>query len=287
MKKQVPWNKGLTKETDERVKKQSEARIGVLFSEERKQNLRGRKFIYNEKLDDELRIKKEEIEKYLEMGYKLGRRPFSDEAIQNISKGHEGIIFSEEQIQNMRKATAGENNGMYGKHHSEEAMQKNREAQMGNTNVKNTRYIYNEELDKEKRVKEENLTYWKNKGYVERRRPRSEEAKKNIRLAHIKRIENSIKNNGQISPWYNSSACKYFDLLMEQTKTYIQHAENGGEYRIKELGYWVDGYDKKNNIVYEYDEEHHYENGILRKRDVQRQKEITEHLNCKFIRIKA
>ena len=44
---------------------------------------------------------------------------------------------------------------------------------------------------------------------------------------------------------------------------------------------------KKNNIVYEYDEAKHYNtNGSLKEKDVRRQKEITELLNCKFIRIK-
>jgi len=76
---------------------------------------------------------------------------------------------------------------------------------------------------------------------------------------------------------------------MEQTGTHIQHAENGGEYHIKELGYWVDGYDKENNIIYEYDEKHHFNyDGTLRYKDIQRQKEIEEHFpECKFIRIKA
>jgi len=89
-------------------------------------------------------------------------------------------------------------------------------------------------------------------------------------------------------PNYNPEGCKYFENLMKETGTFIQHAENGSEYHIKELGYFVDGYDKKNNIVYEYDEAGHYNhNGTLKERDIQRQKEITEHLNCKFIRIKV
>jgi len=116
------------------------------------------------------------------------------------------------------------------------------------------------------------------------RKPKSKEGRKNIRLGAIKRIKkNSI--DGQCTPNYNPDACKYFNLLMEQTNTYIQHAQNGGEFSI--LGYWVDGYDKINNIVYEYDERAHYENGKLKEKDTIRQKEITKHLNCEFIRIDA
>jgi hypothetical protein len=73
---------------------------------------------------------------------------------------------------------------------------------------------------------------------------------------------------------------------MEETGTHIQHAENGREFYIKELGYWVDGYDAENNVVYEFDEPHHFRNGILREHDVRRQAEIEQHLNCRFIRIK-
>jgi len=93
--------------------------------------------------------------------------------------------------------------------------------------------------------------------------------------------------NGHFHPPYNKRACKFFDNLMNETNTQIKHALNGGEFHIKKLGFWVDGYDKENNIVYEFDESHHFNSeGKLKKKDIQRQKLITEHLNCRFIRIK-
>jgi len=119
-----------------------------------------------------------------------------------------------------------------------------------------------------------------------RGRKLSEETKRRLRISSIKRIERNLKNNGQLVPNYNPTACKYFNSLMEQTGTFIQHAENGGEFYIKEFGYWVDGYDKENNIVYEYDEKDHFISGELKERDKQRQKEIEDFLVCKFIRIK-
>jgi len=62
---------------------------------------------------------------------------------------------------------------------------------------------------------------------------------------------------------------------------------NGGEYHIKELGYWLDGYDKENNTVYEFDEKYHFDkNGNLSEYDLIRQQEIEHFLKCKFIRIK-
>jgi hypothetical protein len=74
---------------------------------------------------------------------------------------------------------------------------------------------------------------------------------------------------------------------MEENNIFIQHALNGGEYYIKDLGYWVDGYDEENNTVYEWDEEyHHYVNGELSEKDIKRQLEIEEFLKCRFIRIR-
>ena len=101
-----------------------------------------------------------------------------------------------------------------------------------------------------------------------------------------KMIEMLQKLNKDFHPPYNPKACEYFNQLMKKTNTFIQHAENGGEYFIKELGFWVDGYDSENNIVYEYDEKHHFTSNKLNDKDINRQKLIIEFLNCSFIRIK-
>lgn len=116
---------------------------------------------------------------------------------------------------------------------------------------------------------------------------RSQEILKKLRLQVIKRIGKKFEKGHQVIPFYNSKGCQYFDKIMKETKTFIQHAENGGEYHIKDIGYWVDGYDKDNNIVYEYDEKHHYNvDGSLKNKDVNRQREIEEYLKCKFIRVR-
>ena len=87
-------------------------------------------------------------------------------------------------------------------------------------------------------------------------------------------------------PSYNMDACKLFDYISLHTNTNIQHGANGGEFHIEHLGYWVDGYDAENNIVYEYDEKHHFVNESIISRDKARQLEIMDHLKCLFIRIK-
>lgn len=110
-------------------------------------------------------------------------------------------------------------------------------------------------------------------------KPHSEETIKNMRIRAIENLQINY-------PRYNPKACEYFNQMMKESNMFIQHAENLGELHIKELGYFVDGYDKENNTVYEYDEKHHYKCGKLTEKDIKRQKEITKFLNCKFIRIK-
>jgi hypothetical protein len=108
-----------------------------------------------------------------------------------------------------------------------------------------------------------------------------------MRLKTISRIEESIKNGGQIQPSYNIEGCKIIDKYGKENGYSFQHAENGGEFWIKELGYWVDGYDKEKNVVIEIDEDFHFDlNGNLLEKDLRRQQEIEDFLKCKFIRIK-
>jgi len=106
------------------------------------------------------------------------------------------------------------------------------------------------------------------------------------RLKKLERISKDYNNGYQISPSYNSKACELFDKISKEKNIHIQHAMNGGEYYIKELGYWLDGYDIENNVAYEYDEKYHFIKGQLKEKDINRQKEIKKLLKCKFIRIK-
>lgn len=126
------------------------------------------------------------------------------------------------------------------------------------------------------------IQQWKDGAFDNIDRTVSEETRQIHRLNMVKRLKATYK---KFHPPYNKNACVYFDKLMVENNIHIQHALNGGEYHIKELGYWVDGYDTENNTVYEYDEKHHFKNGKLKNKDIIRQQQITDHLNCKFIRI--
>lgn len=101
---------------------------------------------------------------------------------------------------------------------------------------------------------------------------KSKEFRQKMRMIRLKQIE---QNFGQVMPSYNREACKIIDEYGKKYGYNFQHAENGGEYHIKELGYWVDGYDKDKNVVIEYYEKAHDRKV---KKDTIRQTEIMEHL---------
>jgi hypothetical protein len=111
----------------------------------------------------------------------------------------------------------------------------------------------------------------------------SEKTKDKIRSIFVEKLK---KTNKSFHPPYNKKACEYFNMMMEESDFFIQHAENFGEFHIKELGYWVDGYDKENNIVYEWDEKEHFRSNKIIEKDKKRQEKIEKFLGCKFVRIK-
>ena len=116
--------------------------------------------------------------------------------------------------------------------------------------------------------------------------PKSEEHKRRIRLSCIKHIENKLALVGKkMRPSFSQKACNAIDEYSRKYEYNFQHAMNGGEYHIMELGYWVDGYDKEKNVVIEYYENNHWHRKN-EKKDIDRRKEIMYHLGCDFIILK-
>jgi len=109
------------------------------------------------------------------------------------------------------------------------------------------------------------------------------EVRKSLRLSAISRIEQNKLNGNQLNPNYNPEACKIIDEYGKKHGYNFQHAENGGEHHIKELGYFVDGYDKEKNVAIEYYEKAHKNQ---KERDKKRKQEIIDKLDCEFIELK-
>jgi len=109
------------------------------------------------------------------------------------------------------------------------------------------------------------------------------DVRRKIRLSVLKHIRENIGTD--LRPTFNPRACKYIDGLNQKHGWNLKHALNGGEYFISDLGFWVDGFDQKRNIIFEYDEPKHYGvDGFLKERDVNRMTEIKNHLGCQFFR---
>ena len=106
--------------------------------------------------------------------------------------------------------------------------------------------------------------------------------KEKHRITYVELMNKKRFPGGQ---FYNENACKFMDEWGKNNGYCFEHAINGKEYMV--CGYWVDGYDKNKNVVFEYDETYHYlkkQGKILRPKDLQRMKKIQEKLKCNFIR---
>ena len=202
--------------------------------------------------------------------------------------------LSKEIKQKMSRSKSGENHYMYGKHHTEKTKDKIRKGNINKIVTENTK----------QRIRE-NHAHLSGKNHPMYGKPRSEETcrkisenhvgmsgkkhteetKRKMRLLHIKRIEEKKLNGGQLAPNYNRKACILFDWANMYHDLHIQHAENGGEFYLKEEGYYADGYDATTNTWYEYYEKYH-KNPKQVIRDEQRKQNIIKRLNCEFIEIK-
>jgi len=124
---------------------------------------------------------------------------------------------------------------------------------------------------------------------------RTEEHKCNMRIAQnrseikLKKrlaICKNIKKNGGLFAGYNSNACEIFKQFDELNNTNGIFATNPYEFQI--LGYSLDyiNFDKK--LIIEIDEKHHFDkNGLLKSKDVIRQREIQElYSGFKFLRFR-
>jgi hypothetical protein len=110
------------------------------------------------------------------------------------------------------------------------------------------------------------------------RKKSSEEIEK-MRKSAIERV---IRQGTCVA--YNPSSIPIIENYGKENGYNFIHAENGGEYQIPNTTFFVDGYDKENNVVIEFDEKYHYRESQKNK-DRQRQDMIGQLLKCKFIRI--
>lgn len=110
-----------------------------------------------------------------------------------------------------------------------------------------------------------------------------EESKRKMRISKANYVMRNLGN--KICPAFNEISCLYFEWLNKWNGWNGRYAINGGEKYIDELGYWVDYYEPKHNIVIEWDEKRHYNvDGSLKENDIIRMNRIKQHLQCRFFR---
>ena len=109
-----------------------------------------------------------------------------------------------------------------------------------------------------------------------------EEARRKMRVAACKRVLNLHRSsNGRVNN-VGTGEKSYFDQL-EKERGWLGNRQHF----VSHLGYFVDYYEPKHNIVVEYDEPRHYRHGHLREKDRKRMEQIRAHLNCEFWRYDA
>lgn len=172
---------------------------------------------------------------------------------------------------------SGENNpmygtkgGMHGKKHTN--ISKNK------IGLKHKNKIVSEET--KKKISESKINYFKNNKSHTKGKKHSPEAKLKMRLSAIQRIKIAKFNGNQFYPSYNKSSIDILEKYAIENDLKLNHAENGGEIYIKELGYWVDAYDLEKNVVVEFFEENHK---YRIEKDEIRMKEIINFLGCEFV----
>jgi len=228
-------------------------------------------------------------------------KSFSEEHKKRISEGNKGKRLSEEHKKKIFEANKGkhhsvesrqkmsdshkglydgEKNPFYGKHHSVESRQKMSRSLKGlMSGEKHPLYGKHFSVESRKKMSDSHRGKYIGEESPNWGKHHSEKSKQKMRLSAIQRIE---KRNGKTHPNYNIEACKIIDEYGRQNGYNFQHAEKGGEYHIKDLGYWVDGYDKKKNVVIEFYERYHNK---TRERDEKRKQKIINFLHCDFIEI--
>lgn len=185
-----------------------------------------------------------------------------------LSCSQKGKIVSEETRNKIRKKVKGFHHTdevkkkisicMKGRKKSKEHVEKVRNALKG-------RIPTIEERRKNSEWHKGKSTSWKGKKHTE-------ETKYKLRMATINDLKRKgIKIGTRESMNFNEKACQYIEKLNKERGWNLQHALNGGEVEL--YGYFVDGYDKKRNIIFEYDEKRHNES-YWKKKDIIRQNNL-------------
>jgi len=243
------------------------------------ENNRGEKNgFYGKKHSDDTKKRQKEV--------KIGKydgenNPMYGKSLLNVWLEKYGEIVANEKMEEYKKLqhkiSSGKNNAMYGKNYLDIWIKKYGETisfEKFNEHKEKLKTLIRKRYEDDPTIKDKISNKLKNREFTDKHR-------QNLRISQINYINKKLTlNGGKMVPHFNIFACELFDKIAKLKNITIKHALNGGEYFIPELGYWVDGYDEINNVVYEYYEKEHK---LRVKKDLIRQNQIQEFLNCEFI----
>ena len=268
----VPWNRGkkIGPQTPEHTEKRKKAMLE-----------RGGPWNKGKKIGPQTPEHIEKIRQSMKGKNTGSRTPESNEKRRQSMLGKNTGSRTEEEKEEMRQIQL-----KYNREHPEKALEVGRSKREWWVNMSLEKYEeFCENVSKRmKKFCKENPEVGRRHSEYMTGKKASKETKRKQRIAAIKNIEN---RSGQCCPNYNPTGCKLIEEYGKENGYIFQHAENGGEFYIEELGYWVDGYDKEKNVIIEIDESFHYNfDDKLKIKDVERQEEIENFSGCKFIRLR-
>lgn len=115
--------------------------------------------------------------------------------------------------------------------------------------------------------------------------PKTKNGIDKMRISMRKKYAEKFICYGYKYPRINPTACQFIEKYGIENGYSFQHGMNGGEVYFPEVGAFVDGYDKTRNVVFEYDEKHHFDSaGGLKEKDLNRMKDLIKNIGCKVIR---
>lgn len=194
------------------------------------------------------------------------RPPFSEEWRKNLSTGHKNSKIWEDSMNTVEYkekqsiSKSGSKNYMYGKHHSDLTREKLSLLKKGNIPSNKGISMTDEQKNKLKQIKN------------------SDKHKAISREHRLKQI----KESGGF-PSFNKTACKFFDHLNQKMAWNGQHALNNGEREF--IGYSLDYYEPKLNLIIEWDEIRHEEPNIKSKDVIRQNNILNEDKSVIFYRI--
>ena len=190
-----------------------------------------------------------------------------------LSCSQKGKVFSEKTRNKIRKS-------LIGNHHTEESKKRISIAFKGKKKSKeHVEKVKNALKGRIPTIEERIKNSLSNKGRVSTMKGKhhTEETKYKLRVAKIEDLKKKnilLGKDGARN--FNSKACEFIDNLNKERGWNLQHALNGGEVEL--YGYFVDGYDKERNIIFEYDEKRHNET-YWKNKDIIRQNNLIKNID--------